>query len=130
MAEAVIHMEEETIIRLNDSTSVLDAEMTSIQVTLGNASETRDKTTIHTDSLTAVHMLNNRKLPLNTIMRAINEKTRHPRLTQRPTINWIPTHTRIPRNENADHDAKRGLQPDRIHTTVNTITFREQTRMK
>ena len=45
VAAAVVHKEEEIIIRLNDSASVLDA-----------------KITIHTDSLTAVNILNNRKL--------------------------------------------------------------------
>ena len=44
---AVVHMEEEIIIRLNDSASVLDAEMIVIRVALENASETRDKITIH-----------------------------------------------------------------------------------
>ena len=53
MAAAVVHKEEEIIIRLNDSASVLDAEMTAIRVALENASETRDKITMHTDSLTA-----------------------------------------------------------------------------
>ena len=52
------------------------------------------------------------------------------RLTQRQPINWIPAHTGIPGNENADQAAKRGLQLDRIHTTVSTSTFREQTKMK
>ena len=66
MAAAVVHKEEEIIIRLNDSVSVLDAEMTAIQVALENASEMRAKITIHTDSVTAV---NNRKLDLNTIKR-------------------------------------------------------------
>ena len=42
----------------------------------------------------------------------------------------MPAHTGIPGNENADQAAKRGLQLDRIHTTVNTGIFREQTRMK
>ena len=128
MAAAVVHMEEEMIIRLNDSASVLDAEMTAIRVALENTSETRDKITIHTESLTAINILNNRKLDLNTITRAIRDAAS--RLTQKPTINWIPAHTGIPGNENADHAAKRGLQLDRIHTTVNTNTFREQTKMK
>ena len=52
------------------------------------------------------------------------------RLTQRPTINWIPAHTGIPGNEKPDQAAKRGLQLDIIHTAVNTNTFREQTKMK
>ena len=47
-----------------------------------------------------------------------------------PTINWIPSHTGIPGNEKADQAAKRSLQLDRIHTTVDASTFREQTRMK
>ena len=40
-----VHKEEEIIIRLNDSASVLDAEMTAIRVALENASETRDTIT-------------------------------------------------------------------------------------
>ena len=93
MAAEVVHKKEEITIRLNDSASVLDAEMTTIRVALENASETRDKITIYTDSLTAVNMLNNRKLNLNTITRAIRDATS--RLIQRPTINWIPANTGI-----------------------------------
>ena len=58
VAAAVVHMEEEIIIRLNDSASVLDAEMTAIRVALENASETRDKITIHTNSWTAIKHTN------------------------------------------------------------------------
>ena len=58
----VVHKEAEINIRLNYSASVLDAEMTVIRVALGNPSETRDKITIHTHYLTAVNILNNRKL--------------------------------------------------------------------
>ena len=89
---------------------------------------TRDKVTIHTDTLTAVNILINRELDLNTITRAISDAAS--RLTQEPTINWTPAHNGIPGNENADQAAKRGLQLDSIHTTVNTTTFREQTKMK
>ena len=42
----------------------------------------------------------------------------------------IPAHTGIPGNEKDDQAAKRGLQLDRKHTTVNTSTFRVQTKMK
>ena len=107
MDQAVAHKEEEINIRLNDSASVLDAEMTSISVALEDASEIGDKITIHTDTLTAVNILNNRKLDLNTITRAIRGAPS--RITQRPTINWIPAHTGIPGNEIADQTAKRGL---------------------
>ena len=75
MAAVVVHKEEEIIIRLNDSASVLDAKMTAIQVALENASETRDNIKIHTDTLTAVNILNNRKLDLNTITRTIRDAT-------------------------------------------------------
>ena len=68
----------------NKSSSVLDAEMTTIRVALENASETRDKITMHTDFLTVVTLLSNRKLDLNTITRAIRDAAS--RLTQRLTI--------------------------------------------
>ena len=57
MAAAVVHKKEEIIIRLNDSASVLDAEMTVIRLALENAGEIKDKITIHTESLTAVTTL-------------------------------------------------------------------------
>ena len=72
--------------------------MTAIRLALENA---RNTITIHTDSLTAVNTLSNRKL----------------HVMQRLTINWIPARTGIPGNEKTDHAAKRGLQLDRIHTT-------------
>ena len=128
MAAEVVHMEEETITRFNDSASVLDAEISTIRVELENASETRDKITIHTDSLTVINILHNRKLDLNTITRAMRDTAS--RLTHRPPINWITAHTGIPGNKNAEHATKRDLQLCRIHTTVNASTFRVQTRMK
>ena len=48
VAAAVVHMVEEILIRLTDSESVLDAEMTAIRVALEDASETRDNLKIHT----------------------------------------------------------------------------------
>ena len=64
VAAEVVHKEEEIIIILNDSASVLDAEKIAIRVALENASEIRYTITIHTYSLTAVSILNNRKLDL------------------------------------------------------------------
>ena len=91
VAATVVHKEEEIIIRLNNSTSVLDAEMTAIRLALEDATETRDNITIHTDYLIAVNILNNGKLDSNTITSTIRDAASI--LTQRPTINWIPTHT-------------------------------------
>ena len=128
VAAAVVHKTEEIIIRLNDSAYVLDAEMTAIRLALEDASGSRDNITIHTYYLTAVTTLSDRKLHLDTITCAIRDAAS--RLVQMPIINWIPAHTGIPGNEMADQAAKRGLRLDRIHTTVDTSTFRKQTRMK
>ena len=125
MEAGFVHNEEEISIRLNDSASPLDAEMTVIRQAPENASEPRLQ---YTHSLTAINILNNRKLDLNTITRAMRDATS--RLTQRQTINWIPAHTGMQVNEKAGQAAKRGLQLDRTHTTVNASTFRVQTRMK
>ena len=88
VAAAFIHQAEETIIRLSDSASVLDAEMMAILMALLNATRSRKKSTIHTDSLTAIQILKNRKLETNSITRAIRKVAT--RMTHTPTINWIP----------------------------------------
>ena len=61
VAAAFVHQDEETIMRLNNSASVLDAEMMAILMALLNATRHRKKATIHTDSLTAVHTLKTKK---------------------------------------------------------------------
>ena len=107
MAVAAVHNEEEVIIGLNDSASVIDAEiMTAMRIALEETSGTRDTATIHTDSLTAVNMLNNGKRDLNTTTRAIRDAVS--RLPPKPTINWIPTHTGIPGNKKEYQAVKRG----------------------
>ena len=88
----------------------------------------RDNITIHTYSLTAVNILDNRKLDLTTITSAIKDAAS--RFTQRPAINWIPAHTGLPASEKPDQATKRGLQLDRTHTTVNAITFKIVTMIK
>ena len=47
VAAAVVHKEEDIIIKFNDSASLLDAEMTAIRVALENTNETRDTITLH-----------------------------------------------------------------------------------
>ena len=65
VAAKVIHTVESIIIRLNDSISLLDAEMTVIRLALEDASETRDTITIHTDSQTINNNNNNNCLKSN-----------------------------------------------------------------
>ena len=102
--------------------------MTAIRLAIEDDSETRDNITIHIYSLTVVLILINMKLDLNTIPMDIRNVAS--RLTEMPSINWIPAHTGILGNKKADQAAKSGLQMDRIHTTANAITFSVQTRMK
>ena len=88
VAAAVVHKKEEIIIRLHDSESLLDAEMTAIRLALEDASGTRDKITILTDSLTSVTTISNRSMYSRTITSAIRDAAS--RLAQMPIINWIP----------------------------------------
>ena len=62
VAGEIVHNDECIIIRLNEFASVLDAELTAIRLAQEDAIETRDNITIHTRYLTAVNILNNRKL--------------------------------------------------------------------
>ena len=50
MAAAVVHKTEEMIVRLNDSASVLDAEMTAIRLALEDASGTRRLTRLQREA--------------------------------------------------------------------------------
>ena len=97
MAASVVHKEDGIIIRLNNAASVLDAELFAISIVLEKARGTRDKMTIPTDSLTAVKMISHGKLELNTTTRDITDVAS--RLSQNPTINWIPAHVVIAGNE-------------------------------
>ena len=90
--------------------------MMAILMALLNAARSRKKSTIHTDSLTAIQILKNRKLETNSITRAIRKVAT--RMTHTPTINWIPAHTGINGNERADQAAKRGLELETVDRTV------------
>ena len=110
--------------RLNNSASVLDAEMMAILMALLNATRLRKKSIIHTDSLTAVQTLKNKRTETNSITRAIRKVAT--RMVHRPTINWIPAHTGINGNEKADQAAKRGLLLETVDRTVPTSNSRKQ----
>ena len=62
--------------------------MTAIRLVLEDASQTRDTITRNTYYLTAVNILDNMKLDLNTITRDIKDSAS--RLKQMPTIKWTP----------------------------------------
>ena len=113
--------------RLNNSASVLDAEMMAVLMALLNATRHRKKATIHTDSLTAVHTLKNKKMETNSMTNAIRKVAT--RMDHRPTINWIPAHTGINGNEKADQAAKRGLVLETVDRTVPTSNSRKQRKM-
>ena len=62
MAAQIINKNEKIIIKLNDSVSVIDTEMTVIRISLEEGSGTRDSITIHTYSSMAIKCFKNGKL--------------------------------------------------------------------
>ena len=67
---------------------------------------------IHTDSLTAIQILRNKKNSERCLCNYIFSTGQL--LKEQPLINWIPSHVGIEGNEFADKHAKKGLQRDVI----------------
>ncbi len=104
---AFVHNGEEVSFRLNDSASVLDAEMMAILAALADAARNQKVPVIHTDSMSAVKLLAKSDACGNPAVWAIKKICE--RITGKPIINWIPAHVGIEGNECADRAAKAAL---------------------
>ena len=112
VAAAYIVNDTASFLRLNDDATITQAELVAIWGALEHAAEHSLKAIIHTDSLTAIQTLRNKKNSERSLCNYILS-TAH-LLKERPLINWIPSHVGIEGNELADKHAKEGLQRDVI----------------
>ena len=127
VAAAYVTDAEEMVFRLNDTASVVDAELTAILLAIGDAHRRGHIPIIHTDSMTAVKILDDRhsaKTPTADAIRRIAA-----RLQRKPIINWVPAHRGIPGNERADAAAKSGLQLQTVDRHVPCSKYRTRKQM-
>ena len=119
VAAAYIVNDTASFLRLNDDATITQAELVAIWGALEHAAEHSLKAIIHTDSLTAIQILRNKKNSERSLCNYILS-TAH-LLKERPLINWIPSHVGIEGNELADKHAKEGLQRDVIDHHVKSL---------
>ena len=105
---AFVTEERQISIRLNDDATVLDAELTAIFAALVDAFDHGVVPVIHTDSLTAVHILRTIKRQRSTTAHNIARVAES--FQRKPIINWVPALVEIPGNELADQAAKRAFR--------------------
>ncbi|XP_068212655.1 ribonuclease H1-like [Palaemon carinicauda] len=98
--------------RLFNHASTLQTELVAIAKALEHSGNQQDgNTTIHTDSRGAILALSNKEPKENVYL--INAilflALLHKRNNRQVTLNWIPSHTGISGNDEADHLAKSAL---------------------
>ncbi len=105
-------------VRLSDHTTILQAELTAILKALQHATTNQDKRIIiHTDSLSAIHVLKSRTISdnfeiINNIFTVCKD------FAIAPVIHWIPSHIGIAGNEAADTAATGAITNDVIGITI------------
>ncbi len=104
--------------RLSDHTTILQAELMAILQAIRHASTNHDtRVIIHTDSLSAIHVLKSRTISdnfeiINNIFTVCKD------FVTSPVIHWIPSHIGIVGNEAADTAATEAITNDVIGITI------------
>ena len=104
---------------LNNSTTILQAELYAIKMALEHSNnQGEDRVIIHTDSLSSIQLLSRRN-PKDNIDLVNSTFHISKNKAVSPIINWVPSHTGIFGNEAADREASLGLYKE---ITVNIPT--------
>ena len=108
VSAAFTYLGHPTLIRLGDTASIMQAELTAIHASLQHALQSPSRCVVFSDSKSALQALLQHEPSDNiNILRGIQDVAS--RLASTPLIVWIPSHIGIEGNEAADRAARRAL---------------------
>ena len=108
--------------KLENITSILTAELSAITIALTwlNHNKTKGKYVLFTDSKTSLHLISNRKIRSHehNVAKIQCQMLEFIRQEWDVHLQWLPGHSNIPGNENADRLANIGRTCDNKHEVV------------
>ena len=108
VSAAFTYLGHPTLIRLGDTASIMQAELTAIHASLQHGLQSPSRCVVFSDSKSALQALLQHQPSDNiNILRGIRDVAS--RLASTPLIVWIPSHIGIEGNEAADRAARRAL---------------------